>query len=262
MNEQAVVAMPDLEISKNSVAVYQEQLKQLVAFVQSQLKEGIDYGTIPGTKKPSLYKPGAEKLGALFQLGSRILEADKVVDVKDGFAMFTYRVEIFHLPTGKTVSQCEGSCNSREKKYIGRPMYDQLNTISKMAQKRAFVGAMMNAVRASDFFTQDLEDMDPAAINNKPGNQWAMKNFQPADDEGGATNPNAPYTIPFGKFRMRSLEEVGSDQLRGYIDYMEKTAAKKGVPIQGEAKEFIDRASQFIADEENEIARKFDQRGE
>ena len=34
------------------------------------------------------------------------------------------------------------------------------NTIMKIAQKRAFVGAMLLATGASEFFTQDIEDMD------------------------------------------------------------------------------------------------------
>lgn len=41
------------------------------------------------------------------------------------------------------------------------------NTIMKMAQKRAFVGAMLIATGASEYFTQDLDDMD---IPNIDGN--------------------------------------------------------------------------------------------
>lgn len=36
---------------------------------------------------------------------------------------------------------------------------DQVNTIQKMAQKRALVAATLNTVNASDWFTQDIEDM-------------------------------------------------------------------------------------------------------
>lgn len=37
---------------------------------------------------------------------------------------------------------------------------DQANTILKMAQKRALIAATLMAVNASEFFTQDLEDLD------------------------------------------------------------------------------------------------------
>ena len=36
---------------------------------------------------------------------------------------------------------------------------DQVNTIQKMAQKRSLVGSVLLAVNASEFFTQDVEDM-------------------------------------------------------------------------------------------------------
>jgi hypothetical protein len=36
---------------------------------------------------------------------------------------------------------------------------DQINTIQKMAQKRSLVGSVLLAVNASEFFTQDLEDL-------------------------------------------------------------------------------------------------------
>jgi hypothetical protein len=42
---------------------------------------------------------------------------------------------------------------------------DLVNTIQKMAQKRALIAATLLAVNASEFFTQDLEDMDEAVAN-------------------------------------------------------------------------------------------------
>ena len=63
---------------KNSLAIapnYQNALAQtadhynvMVAFVKAQMQRDVDYGVIPGTSKPSLLKPGAEKLLRLFNL--------------------------------------------------------------------------------------------------------------------------------------------------------------------------------------------------
>ena len=39
---------------------------------------------------------------------------------------------------------------------------DQYNTVLKMANKRSLVAAVLNATAASDIFTQDIEDMEPA----------------------------------------------------------------------------------------------------
>ena len=38
---------------------------------------------------------------------------------------------------------------------------EQVNTIDKMAQKRAFVAAVLISTNASDYFTQDMEDFQP-----------------------------------------------------------------------------------------------------
>ncbi len=39
-------------------------------------------------------------------------------------------------------------------------MCDQINTIQKMAQKRAFIAATLIGCNASEYYTQDLEDLD------------------------------------------------------------------------------------------------------
>jgi hypothetical protein len=88
----------------------------------------VDYGVIPGTKKPSLYKPGAEKLARLFQLGTRIVSRDKTVDPGNSFFMFSYTIEVYHPDTGAILAQCEGSANSQEKKYKNVAPADVLNT--------------------------------------------------------------------------------------------------------------------------------------
>jgi hypothetical protein len=48
---------------------------------------------------------------------------------------------------------------------------DQVNTIQKMSQKRCLVGAVLLAVNASEFFTQDVEDMhfNAAAVAREAG---------------------------------------------------------------------------------------------
>lgn len=169
-----------------------EQLKQhralLMEYVKSQLRDEVDYGVVPGTDKPTLYKPGGEKLRALFSLQTETVMADKEIDRPGNFAMFTYRTSI-RDKYGNLLATCEGSCNSQEKKYRERkvwewvtmrrqdgstyrdrvlkgteatPVCDVLNTLQKMAQKRAFVGAIILATGASDFFNQDIDDPEDA----------------------------------------------------------------------------------------------------
>jgi len=50
----------------HDMAVRLSEMKQKLDLVQKFFKDimvkDVDYGVIPGTQKPSLYKPGAEKL--------------------------------------------------------------------------------------------------------------------------------------------------------------------------------------------------------
>ena len=148
-----------VSIAPTAMVQMSKQRDELKKFISSQLVEGIngDYATIPGTNKPSLLKPGAEKIANIFQLGTRIVSSQRT-EVGGGIA-FTYRYETFHVPSGRAISQEEACCSTLEKKFASRGKYDVENTVMKMAQKRAFVGAIIKATGASDFFTQDMEDI-------------------------------------------------------------------------------------------------------
>ncbi len=78
--------------------------------------------------------------------------------------------------------------------------------------------------------------------------QGHITSEQPSPDDG--LLDAGGYRIPFGKFAKKSLEEVGSQQLKDYINYLEKKAEKDGKTITGVVAEFIERGAAFIACEE------------
>lgn len=148
-----------------------QSLRQITAKV---LVKDTDYGLIPGTPKPSLYKPGAENLLRFYGLGHRIQAVEQVKDWDNGFFYFSYKVTIHRtLENGveSILSECEGSANSKEKRYRNQDPYMLVNTLQKMAIKRALVGATLQATGASGLFTQDLEDMDLNDGNQGYGQQ-------------------------------------------------------------------------------------------
>lgn len=237
----------DMQMMPLSAA--KEWYDEFVAFSKSIMKKDLDYGEIPGTNKPSLYKPGAEKLALVYGMGIEIECIDKFTDLDRSFVDYTYKCTV-KTKSGQVKAQCEGSCNSLEPKYgyvwktidelpegidvtnyqskttgkksfefefalqkkettgqYGKPaayweQWDKdiesgkakrvtrktksgkemqgfeideqvtvyrianpdvvglKNTIMKMAQKRAFVGAILLATGASEFYTQDIEDME------------------------------------------------------------------------------------------------------
>ena len=146
-------------VSNRAIAQTAEHYETMTAFVSAQMKKGVDYGVIPGTKKPTLLKPGAEKLCRLFSLRPSYELIHYITDFEK--PIFHYHFRCTLVRQGEIVGQGDGSCNSREKKYEKQSykIYDLTNTIVKMAQKRALVGAVLSSCGASEFFTQDIEEM-------------------------------------------------------------------------------------------------------
>src|SRR5258707_1716885 len=57
-----------------NVAAAMQQLAEFQDFVKQYLVAGEDYGTIPGTPKPTLYKSGAEKLCDIYGMADDYLK--------------------------------------------------------------------------------------------------------------------------------------------------------------------------------------------
>lgn len=115
------------------------------------------------------------------------------------------------------------------------------------AQGSAITYARRYALAAAIGVVQTDDDGEEAMNRARlPGGRVAPRIY-PEQPEPGDAGPDHRYRIPFGKFRMRTLEEVGVDQLKSYIAFLEAAAEKKKEEIKGEAKEFIDIASDFIA---------------
>jgi hypothetical protein len=224
----------------------------IVEFTRKIMVRDQDFGEIPGTSKPTLLKPGAEKLCNFFGLEPEFTPVVDEIDwtgAQHGGETFCYlRYRCRLLRQGRILGVGEGSCNSWESRYryqwvsteyiredldltrllkrggrrtlcefefaidraettgayakpaeywqkfreaitagvarrverdtrqgkapawemdadttlyrIQNPdVADLVNTIQKMAQKRALVAATLIATSASEFFTQDVEDI-------------------------------------------------------------------------------------------------------
>jgi len=108
-------------LSKELLKVEAEQRTLLGQYVKQQMVEGTDYGKIPGTEKPTLLKPGAEKLLSLFHCSPEFeLVRDQCSqDFERGFFKYTFRV-IIRGPGGHLLAEGYGSANSREQRYRWR----------------------------------------------------------------------------------------------------------------------------------------------
>lgn len=134
------------------------KIGQFQQVIQSQLKQNYDYGVIPGTQKPTLLKPGAEKILMLLGLRSEFEIVDSTRDFEKGF--FQYQVKAKLFKGNMLITEGLGAANNRERRYQRQDAYTVDNTVLKMAKKRALVDAALLVGSLSDLFTQDLEDMD------------------------------------------------------------------------------------------------------
>ncbi|WP_413581113.1 hypothetical protein [Bdellovibrio sp. HCB288] len=244
----------NLPVTQADFDALSTQREMLKGFVSKQLTAEVDYGVVPGTKKNSLYKPGAEKLKMLFGLGARFIVVTKEHDRKDNYLCYEYKCEVYHLKTDRVVAECVGICSSQEKKYATRGVYewkdrkrvlvkteptpvaDVQNTISKMAQKRAFVGAIILATGASDFFTQDLEDYD----NGEGG---ATKDVSPSEPKSQFASDDRVVRIAklfescrkhgisqadiTRKFNLKKAEDITDDQANELAGFGRQIANKE-----------------------------------
>lgn len=114
----ALALMDDNEFA-NQVALMKRGRERTALIQRELMDEDIDYGKIPGTPKPTLFKPGAEKLALAYGLAARVEVQANPGDGHDG-PPIQYRAQCFlHLRSfdGPVVAVGHGTCNSWEKRY-------------------------------------------------------------------------------------------------------------------------------------------------
>jgi hypothetical protein len=236
VQNQAISLIDSVDLQ--TIQVTMQKIATFQAVIQKNLKETHDYGVIAGAgSKPTLLKPGGEKICMMFGLNPEYDFLERTENYKDGF--FAYNIKCTLYRNGSAVSQGVGNCNSMEKKYryinsdtvpdgvdasavekitdrYGRTKYkipnphiaDLVNTILKMAKKRAFIDAVLQVASLSDVFTQDLED---------------IKEFVTA--EQGAAVESMSYEeaknikVSFGKYKGKTLGELMHEDTK-YLSWL------------------------------------------
>lgn len=126
------------------------------------LKRDVDFGVIPRTKAPSLYKSGAEKVCLAFGLMKRFtVEAAIEQAGKEPFFFYRVRCDLIKVAQDGTeyiFSNGHGSANTGEKRNGFNGAYDAANSSLKMAEKRSLVAAAISLANLSDLFSQDMEN--------------------------------------------------------------------------------------------------------
>src|ERR1035437_4752061 len=115
---RALAELSDAEFDRNLAAITKGQ-ERVLRMQQELLVEKVDYGNVPGVDKPSLAKPGAEKLCLAYGLVARI---ETVLIPGDGVTppTLTYDAACWlHVGSfdGPIVGMGHGTCSSFEVKY-------------------------------------------------------------------------------------------------------------------------------------------------
>jgi len=132
-----------------------------------RLEREVDFGVIAGTKKPTLYKSGAEKVVGAYQLQTRYDIESKIeqYDSKNAFFMYVVKCSLvkgFMDGEGRysetVYATGYGSANTGEKRNGFNDACNSANSTLKMAQKRALTSAALAISGLSSMFTMDIED--------------------------------------------------------------------------------------------------------
>lgn len=205
------------EINLTQVRDYMNKMLGFRAILQNSLRKDVDYGIIPGCKRPTMLQPGGQTVKALLRLADTYQVIEKIEDWDKGIFSYTVRCQLRSIDSGDLVSEGISNCNSMETKYRWREsrrkcpscgkeaiikgkadygggwlcfkktggcgakfadhdeaiasqkagrvknedIYDQVNTLMKMAEKRAMIYAALSAGALSGEYTQDMEDIQP-----------------------------------------------------------------------------------------------------
>lgn len=124
-----------------------------------------DFGVIPGTQKPSLFKSGADKIRVAYGFFERhsLVESLCGYDPDKGYVRYVDKCDLVKLNPNNgqeyVFASYYGSANDMEKRNgraAGSANVD--NSTLKMAEKRAMVGAVLSVSSLSSLFTMDMED--------------------------------------------------------------------------------------------------------
>lgn len=186
---ELVAASPSSVDRPATAAEVRAQVNLIQEVMRAVMKDGVHFGVIPGTDKPTLYKAGAEKVLMTFRIASTVGAIEDLSTLDE----IRYRLTVRGVSqaSGVVLGEGVGECSSSEEKYRWRrPVHpkefeampedrrrekwtrtgetwhqvrtepaDVANTVLKMAHKRALVAMTLVVTAASDVFTQDVEDL-------------------------------------------------------------------------------------------------------
>lgn len=275
------------EVHRYSLAEIRERVNLVQEVMRGIMKLNTHYGTIPGTPKPTLYKPGAEVLCVTF----RIAPVYRILDLStDLVARFRVTCIGQHQVSDIMLGEGVGECSSAEEKYKWRAAVcaeefslvpetmrrlkfyknggkatqvrteaaDLSNTVLKMACKRAMIAMTLNVTAASDIFTQDIEDLPEELRHQEAGEQapiqQAASQEPPAELLAAAQTAASKGLVTYQEFFAgagapnRKLLAAHHDGLKAAAEAVDRARTVEAYPAAVAAKPLSAEMQQMLAD--------------
>jgi hypothetical protein len=263
---------PGTVMTPEAAKALDEQVRLCTAAV---LREGTDYGIIPGTNgEKTLWRPGAQKLLQWFRLECTCERIEVERDDQGRKHGITYRAEVgrgLKTATPVILATCEGTADYDESKFYQDvetvkaklrdaehkwaakdrrvPNADRWNSakeyradwnaLMKRAQKRAIVGAVNDATGAGGIFT-DREEDDHAPPPQDDGPSWTEAALAQIDDFTEVEQCRELYTAAAAAHKKGWCN-------RKQQDLVQNTAAKRAKKLQAavvvEVEDLADKAA-------------------
>lgn len=243
-----------------------ERRKALNDYVNQALKEGIDYGRVPGIDKPFLMKSGAEKILQLFNCAPvfEVIERDQ--NPHTGYFYVEFRARAVTIDGGLVIGEGVGCCCSWESKYRWRKEYwrgkdappedegwergwdkkqrreffyrrienpdivDTWNTTLKIGKKRSLVDLALTISGASEKFTQDVEDFFDGEVEVVEPIQ-VIEKIIPRNSPKAERREPSTYKRPFEPEQLRDMILQVRDTRYASLRGREPTAEEKNKQV-------------------------------
>lgn len=235
------------DLTKQALLIH-EILDKVMVGPTPENPEGIHYGIVPGTKKPTLLQPGAEKICTTFRLAPKYVVED-LSEPHNNFYRYRVACSLYTIRDGLFVGSACGEASTAEEKYtwqkaicveqwedaeptrrrkkfnddgtfiqqVARNAADLANTVLKMACKRSFVSATRGATAASDLLEVDLDEEALAGLVQQEGQDKKERTAKPK------AKPKPAPSFPFGKYKGVPITDASTPL--DYLEYMSNQIA-------------------------------------
>ena len=264
------------DLTKQAQLIY-EILTKVMIGPTPEHPEGIHYGIVPGTKKPTLLQPGAEKICATFKLAPKY-NVEDLSEPHNNFYRYRVTCLLYTIRDGLFVGSAIGEASSAEEKFawqraicpeqweneessrrrlkyfpkgngfetvqqVQRNAADIANTVLKIGCKRSFISATRGATAASDLLDVD---MDEPAVADMARQEQGEQAPAPKPKAKAAPAPSFAY----GKHKGQKITDPAIE-----LNYLEFMAASYALSLDDPAKaKFKDQNRLFLAALDAEVA--------